>query len=121
MALADTIEKDTRIPPRGYRRDAFIDGGAPAVGHDYADGEHWYERRRPLPGGTERIRATLYYQTLPRSYIEHLRDANTSDHWGDTLHALWLQTGRGAPIAMTSAQLSMGDQLHRDGCERDPR
>lgn len=121
MALADTIEKDTRIPPRGYQQQAFIDGGAPAVGHDYADGEHWYEARRPLPAGTERIRATLYYQTLPRSYIEHLRAANTSDHWGDTLHALWLQTGRGAPIVMTSTQLAMGDRLHRDGFEQDPR
>src|SRR5690606_27146673 len=32
MALADTIEKDNRIPPRGFTNAAFEEGGAPVVG-----------------------------------------------------------------------------------------
>lgn len=117
MALADTIVKDTRIPPRGFANASFEAAGAPAVGIAYADGQHWHERSTPLPTGTERVLATLYYQSLPRGYIEHLRDANTSDHWGETLHALWQQTGRGEPIRMAQASLSLSDVLLRDGFE----
>jgi hypothetical protein len=72
----------------------------------------------PAPNGSAR-RCTI--STLPRSYIEHLRTGNTTDHWGETLHTLWQQTSRGAPIAMTSALLSLGDRLQGDGFERDPR
>jgi hypothetical protein len=117
MALADTIVKDTRIPPRGFDNATFNSGGAPAVGIDYADGQYWHEGRTPVPIGTDRVVATLYYQSLPRGYIEHLRDANTTDHWGQTLHDLWQQTGRGAPIRMAQASLAMGDVLLRDGYE----
>lgn len=119
MALADTIVKDTRIPPRGFANASFNAGGAPAVGIAYADGQYWHERSASLPVGTDRVVATLYYQSLPRSYIEHLREANTTDQWGETLHALWQQTGRGAPIRMAQASLSLGDVLLRDDFEAD--
>ncbi len=115
MALADTIVKDTRIPPRGFANASFADGGAPVVGIAYADGQYWHERRSPLPAGTDRVIATLYYQSLPRSYIEHLRDGNYSDQWGETLHTLWQQTGRGAPIPMARTLLALGDRLYADG------
>jgi hypothetical protein len=46
---------------------------------------------------------TLYYQNLPRHYIEALRDSNVTDHWGQTLYDLWEATGKGAPILMASA------------------
>ncbi len=115
MALADTIEKDTRIPPRGFANAAFAAGGAPAVGIAYADGQHWHESSRPIPAGTMRVEATLYYQSLPRHYIEELRDGNTTDHWGETLHALWQATGRGAPIPMATASLVLFDTVFRDG------
>ncbi|MBL8245116.1 MAG: hypothetical protein JNL89_13030, partial [Rhodanobacteraceae bacterium] len=117
MALADTIVKDTRIPPRGFANASFNAGGAPAVGIVYADGQYWHDRSTTLPAGTDRVVATLYYQSLPRGYIEHLRDANTTDQWGETLHTLWQQTGRGAPIRMAQASLSMGEVLLRDGFE----
>jgi hypothetical protein len=48
-----------------------------------------------------------------------LREANTTDQWGETLHTLWQQTGRGAPIRMAQASLSLGDVLLRDGFEAD--
>jgi hypothetical protein len=118
MALADTIEKDTRIPPRGFNNAAFIAGGAPVVGTTYADGQYWQEQRFPLPESTARVRATLYYQSLTRHYIEALRDGNSTDDWGATLHGLWEQTGRGAPLRMTGAQLSLVDSLLVDGFEQ---
>jgi hypothetical protein len=117
MALADTIWKDTRIPPRGFDIAAFEAGGAPVVGIDYANGQYWHEQRHPLPPATERIHATLYYQSTPRHYIEALRNGNHTDLWGETLHSLWEQTGRGAPLAMVSEVLILGDMVFRNGFE----
>jgi hypothetical protein len=102
MALADTIVKDSRIPPRGFTNAAFEAAGAPVVEHHYADGQYWDDLAFPIPRGTARIVATAYYQNTPRQYIEMLRDNNHTDQWGQVLHNLWVQTGRGAPIAMTS-------------------
>ncbi|MGE4073420.1 MAG: hypothetical protein AB7E72_19795 [Lysobacterales bacterium] len=119
MALADSIVKDTRIPPRGFANASFEAAGAPVVGIAYADGQYWHEHTVNLPAGTDRILATLYYQGLTRGYVEHLREANTTDQWGETLHTLWQQTGRGAPIRMAQASLSLGDTLLRDGFEDD--
>ncbi len=117
MALADTIEKDTRIPPRGFNNAAYSAAGAPAVGISYSDGQYWHEQRMPLPKGTARVRARLYYQSTPRHYIEGLRDANVTDQWGEILHDAWQQTGRGAPIAMADVSLAITEALFRDGFE----
>ena len=100
MALADTIEKDNRIPPRGFDNAAFETGGAPAVGASYADGQYWSDVAYPIPAGTVEAAVTLFYQSLPKHYIEELRDGNVTDDWGTTLHDLWVETGRGAPISM---------------------
>lgn len=117
MALADTIWKDTRIPPRGFANASYANAGAPAVGISYADGQYWHEQRVPLPAQTARVIATLYYQSLTRHYIEALRDGNVTDHWGNTLHSLWQGTGRGAPIAMASAQIDFVDAVFFNGFE----
>ncbi|MDP6539773.1 MAG: hypothetical protein QF903_07810 [Planctomycetota bacterium] len=105
MALADTIEKDNRIPPRGFTNRRFEDAGAPVVGAAYADGQHWDDTRFDLPAGAARAVATLYYQTVTRHYIEALRDGNVTNHWGETLYRLWLQTNKCAPIEITSEEL----------------
>lgn len=117
MALADTIWKDTRIPPRGFNNSAFEDGGAPVVGTVYADGEYWHERSYAIPPGSTEVVATLYYQSLTRHYIEALRDGNVTDNRGDALFALWQATGRGAPIVMTTASLGFADPIFADGFE----
>lgn len=114
MALADTIEKDNRIPPRGFNNAAFLAKGAPAVGATYADGQYWDDEAFPIPNGATRASVTLYYQNTPRDYIVHLRDANTTNHWGQTLYDLWDSTGRGVPIAMTVKSLSLGMGLRAD-------
>jgi len=110
MALADTIEKDNRIPPRGFDNTAYEAAGAPAVGEVYADGQYWHDSRFEIPSGAVRAEVALYYQNTPRHYIEELRDNNRSDHWGDTLFDLWERTGKGAPIAMRTASLGLDSQ-----------
>jgi hypothetical protein len=107
MALADTIEKDNRIPPRGFANEAFADAGAPVVGAVYADGQYWSDLAFRIPTGAAEARAGVYYQNTPREYIEHLRDYNTTDDWGRVLHSLWERTGRGAPIEMTSTVIDL--------------
>jgi hypothetical protein len=106
MAMADTIEKDNRIPPRGFINAAFESRGAPVVGAAYADDQYWDDRAFPIPGGAVLAVASVYYQNTPREYIEHLRDANVTDSWGTTLYNLWDSTGRGEPIKMTSRTVS---------------
>jgi len=108
MALADTIMKDNRIPPRGWDNAIYELGGAPSVGEFYADGQHWHDSWYPVPASAVKAEVTVYYQNTPRHYIEALRDANVTDHWGDTLHSLWEDTGRGAPIPMVSTSVTIG-------------
>lgn len=108
MALADTIEKDNRIPPRGFVNSTFESAGAPVVGHVYADGQYWDDTSFPIPAGTAYAEVRLFYQNTPKHYIEMLRDNNTTNHWGQTLHSLWSSTGRGAPIEMNNAFIQVG-------------
>jgi len=104
MALADSIVKDNRIPPRGFDNATYAAGGAPAVGATYADGQHWANVDYALPTGTKRVRVTAYYQTAPREYVEHLRDHDKSDDWGKRLHTAWEKTANGPPVPIASAE-----------------
>ncbi len=106
MAIADTILKDNRIPPRGFENAAFAAAGAPVVAWSYADGQHWDERGFRIPDGSVRAEARVYYQSTPREYIEGLRIGNATDLWGEKLEDVWEATGRGAPIEMVEAELS---------------
>ena len=118
MALADTIVKDNRIPPRGFTNAAFETGGAPPVGAVYADGQYWSDSRFPLPAIAVRAEVELYYQSTPRHYIEALRDGNVTDDWGETLANLWNATGRGAPIEIARRAIPLGvEALFADGFE----
>jgi len=107
MVLADTIEKDNRIPPRGFTNAAFEKGGAPVVGATYADGQYWDDVAFPIPDGAVRADVTLYYQIVTRHYIETLRDGNTTDDWGNILFQLWRETGKAPPIRMASEKFNI--------------
>ncbi len=118
MALADTIVKDNRIPPRGFTNAAFEAGGAPPVGAVYADGQYWSDSRFAVPAGAVRAEAEIYYQNTPRHYIEALRDGNVTDDWGETLADLWNATGRGAPIEIARRAIPLGvEAIFADGFE----
>lgn len=114
MALADTIVKDTRIPPRGFHNANYAAAGAPAVGRHYEDGQYWDDARFWIPPAAATAEVTVLYQTVTRHYIEALRDANQTDHWGQTLHDLWEDSGRAAPITMASATIALGGFLRGD-------
>lgn len=114
MALADTIVKDTRIPPRGYDQASFAAAGAPAVGIDYADGQYWHDTAFWIPDGAARAVVTVYYQTVTRHYIEALRDGNITDNWGQVLHQLWLATNKGAPVEMVRSELVLAPFVRGD-------
>lgn len=107
MALADTIEKDNRIPPRGFNNAAYEAAGAPVVGTVYADGQYWDDTYYWLPDGASRVEATVNYQTVTRHYIEALRDGNVTDDWGDVLYQLWLDTGKDVPVPMVSKKIAL--------------
>lgn len=114
MALADTIVKDTRIPPRGFHNADYAAAGAPTVGRHYADGQYWDDANFWIPPAAASAEVSVLYQTVTRHYIEALRDANHSDHWGQTLHDLWEESGRAAPITMASATIALGEFLRGD-------
>ena len=57
---------------------------------------------------------SVYYQNTPREYIEHLRDGNFTDHWGQTLYDLWETTGKGAPILMTTNSIALSPSCPPD-------
>ena len=114
MALADTLVKDTRIPPRGFANAAFATAGAPAVGRAYADGQYWDDVRFWLPQGAASVDVEVRYQTATRHYVEALRDGNHSDDWGDALHALWEESGRSTPVTMAQAGLPVDGFLRGD-------
>lgn len=120
MALADIIAKDNRIPPRGFDNQTYADAGAPVVGATYANGQHWDDSYFSIPDGTTLARVAVYYQNLPRHYIEALRDGNVTDDWGDTLYDLWETTGKGEPIVMDQARLRLPTFIRGDlDCDGD--
>ena len=114
LALHDTILKDTRIEPLGFRPDADT---AP-VGISFlreADGgamgalDWTYRVRFPasaLTAGSTTVEARLFYQSTTREYVEALAAANGTDGKGDALRTIWESTGRAAPVLMKHAQAS---------------
>jgi hypothetical protein len=85
--LNNMVIKDNRIPPRGYTQAAFDRPGLRPVGAIYTDGQYWNDTSYTLPANTERVVATLYYQTPSREYIDFLRSNGGVD--GVTLGELW--------------------------------
>jgi MYXO-CTERM domain-containing protein len=119
IAKNDTIVKDTRIPPLGFRPEgaAAIAMTAP-VGADYGPvtGMRNHDQvavrftgLQPLAAGTVRVTARVFYQSTTRELIEELARANTTDDRGARLVAIWEQTGRAAPrlIASQSAEVTV--------------
>jgi len=104
MALANTIEKDNRIPPRGFNNATYEAGGAPAVGTVFADGQHWDDTWFSIPTDAVRVKATIYYQTVTRHYIEALRNGNVTNNWGRRLWRLYQATDMAPPIEMATRE-----------------
>ncbi len=109
IALHDTVIRDTRLPPRGYRP---LPGHEP-VGVDYTGGEagalrHWDDRRYTfeVPAdarGSVTVRVRARYQVTTREYVEFLAAENRTDARGRELLARYNATGRAAPFTMVEA------------------
>jgi hypothetical protein len=106
MSVADTIAKDTRIPPRGFTNQAYEQAGAPVVGASYADGQFWAEAEYPVAVGATHARVGVYYQVVTPEYIRGLRNNNVSDLTGETLYGLWEASGRAAPLLMVEQTIA---------------
>ncbi len=102
FVVNDTIYSDNRIPPRGFTNAAFTAIQSPPVAYSYADGSHSDSTVYTLPESAVFIRATLYYQSTSKEYVEFLRDENETNSAGDDLYAAWVAQGRAAPIVMVT-------------------
>jgi hypothetical protein len=100
FVLNNTVIKDNRIPPRGYTQAAFDQPGLRPVAATYVDGQYWDDTTYPVPNQTNRVVATLYYQTASKEYIDFLRANGGSD--GTTLGTLW-DTLKSPPEVMATA------------------
>ena len=129
IAKNDTVVKDTRIPPAGFRPTgaAAIAMTAP-VGADYGpvtgmrnydDVAVHFTSLAPLPAGSLRVTARVFYQSTMREFVEELARANTTDDRGTKLTAIWEQTGRAAPrlIATSSADVTTGAATVEPGAD----
>jgi len=105
FALANTILKDNRIPPRGFENEAFAAAQANPVGVAYADGQYWDDTRFRLVDGTTTAVVRVYYQTSSKEFITFLRDTNHSNEAGNVLYDQWELTGKSPPVLMAEATL----------------
>ena len=87
FVLNNIVVKDNRIPPQGYTQALYDRPGLRPVGAIYADGQYWDETAYTLPLETERVVATLYYQTASKEYIDFLAANGGVD--GLALKGLW--------------------------------
>jgi hypothetical protein len=107
FALNDTVIKDNRIPPLGFTNSSFEwFGGTPVdasrAAPRYTDGQNWDASTFALPANTRIVKATLFYQTTSKEYVEFLRDRNTTNNKGQVMYDLWVANGRAAPVAMAT-------------------
>lgn len=100
FVLNNTIEKDNRIPPRGFTNAAFEAGQAQVVGATYADGQYWDDTSFAIPAGAAYAVVSVYHQTTSREYIEFLRDTNTTDGKGQIAYDEWFVAGKSRPVLM---------------------
>ena len=98
--LNNVIEKDNRIPPRGFDNAAFEAGQTHPVGASYADGQYWDDTDFAIPVGADYAVVSVYYQTSSKEYMEFLRDENTTDNKGDIAYDEWVAAGKSAPVLM---------------------
>jgi hypothetical protein len=131
FVLLNKIVKDNRIPPKGFNKDAYQADGAFIIPEDtYEDGQNWDETDYTftLPAGEDEkvtVRATLYYQTFNKEYIDFLSSHDTeltiagggrardlpadgryadSPTWGSALEEMWENAGETRTVEMAKAK-----------------
>ena len=129
IAKNDTVVKDTRIPPAGFRpmgaaaiamtAPVGADYGPPSGMRNYDDVAVRFTSLAPLPAGSVRVTARVFYQSTMRELVEELARANTTDDRGTKLVAIWEQTGRAAPrlIASATVDVAVGGAIVEPGVD----
>ena len=112
FVLNNEVIKDNRIPPRGFTNSAFESIHSPVVDYAYADGAYSDKTQYTLPISTVQVKATLYYQTVSKEYIEFLRDMNETNDAGTILYDLWDKNGKSAPVVMTTKTVTTGTTIN---------
>lgn len=107
FVLNDTIYLDNRIPPRGFTNAAFEEIQSPVVDYVYEDGQYWDTTPYVLPGESDSVIVTLFYQTTTREYVEFLRDENVTNSMGQDLYNSWVNNGKSAPEPMISVRAAV--------------
>jgi hypothetical protein len=133
--LNNFTEKDNRIPPAGFNKDAYTADGAFILPHDpkdtdYVSGQNWditpYHIRIPARAVSPiSITATLKYQTFSQEYVEFLETHDTEltqahggrarnipagpygslQTWGEVTKQIWIDTGNGPAVDIGSATI----------------
>lgn len=105
--LNNTVEKDNRIPARGFRSLAYEAVGAQVVGASYAEEQYWSETLYAIPAGAVRSEVRLFHQTTTKEYAEFLRDENVTDTKGTEAYQLWEMFGKSRPVEMGLVDLTL--------------
>jgi hypothetical protein len=107
LALSNTVEKDNRIPPRGFRRDAYDAFGATPKGAFYADGQYWDDTSYRIPRGAVTAEVILYFETTTRGYIEFLRDTDPDGAAGAGARAFAQWAKHARPVVLDARRLAL--------------
>lgn len=104
FVLLNKIVKDNRIPPRGFNKAAYQADGAFIVPEEtYTDGQNCDDTQYTftLPTMAEKVtvRATLYYQTFNKEYIDFLNSHDTEPTIANSGRARNLPVGATPPHA----------------------
>lgn len=101
LILMNQVDKDNRIPPRGFTNAEFEALQMAPVGQAYADGENFDITNYDIPAGAASAEVRVYYQSTTREYVEFLRDENSTNAAGQTMYDLWNTTlNRVPPVEM---------------------
>ena len=111
FVLNSTVEKDNRIPPRGFTNATFDNFGGSPVHYSYEDGQYWDDTVYALPIGATSALVTLYYQSTSKEFIEFLRDENhgtpNNEGAGLEMYNLWNDNGKCPPEMMQQVQMDL--------------
>lgn len=109
--LGNVIEKDNRIPARGFTNPEYDAIGAPVVGALYEDAQYWSEVEFAVPSNATRAEVRLFHQTTSKEYVEFLRATNTTNQRGQEAFDLWTNLGKSAPVEMALANVDFSQNV----------
>lgn len=108
--LSDSVYRDNRVPPRGFRNAAFAEHRAGPVGYQYDDEQNWDMTRYRMPASVRSVSVRLMFQTVTPEFAEFLRAENVDNpydwnQWGERVHTAWSE--KGAPVVMAEEHVTV--------------